>query len=51
VVRVETGEVVLTTVPATAETQLDALWAITQLAWDDPALDCSRALAALDLVR
>lgn len=30
--------------------QLDALWAITQLAWRDPELDSAAALAALELV-
>lgn len=45
------GSVHLLAAPSTLETQLDALWAITQLAWNDPALDCAQALAGLDLVR
>jgi hypothetical protein len=50
VARAETGTVRLESVPTTLEAQLDALWAITQLVWDDPALDCSAALASLELV-
>lgn len=45
------GQVHLLSTPATLETQLDALWAITQLVWNDPALDCTQALAGLDQVR
>lgn len=49
--RVVDGRVQLATVPDTFEAQLDALWAITQLAWLDASLDCSDALAGLELVR
>ena len=48
--RADDGIVKLESVPTTLDTQLDALWAITQLVWDDPALDCSAALASLELV-
>lgn len=41
----------LQSVPATLSAQLDALWAVTQLAWNDPGLDCAEALASLELVR
>ena len=47
----DTGRVRLGDVPTTREAQLDALWAITQLVWDDPALDSTGALASLQLVR
>ena len=47
----DTGLVRLSGVPTTLEQQLDALWAITQLVWGDPALDSSGALASLQLVR
>ena len=50
VAEVDIGRVRLGGVPTTFETQLDALWAITQLMWDDPALDSSGALASLELV-
>jgi hypothetical protein len=40
----------LESVPTTLDTQLDALWAITHLVWDDPALNCNAALASLELV-
>ena len=46
----EAGAVRLESVPTTLDAQLDALWAITQLVWDDPALDCTAALASLELV-
>ena len=51
VVEATGGSVQLQNLPATQETQLDALWAITQLVWNDPALDSAHALAGLDLVR
>ncbi len=50
IARAEAGTVLLESVPTTLEAQLDALWAITQLVWDDPARDCSAALASLELV-
>jgi len=50
IARAETGAVRLDSEPTTLETQLDALWAITQLVWDDPALDCTAALASLELL-
>ncbi len=40
----------LESVPTTLDAQLDALWAITQLVWVDPALDCTEALTSLELV-
>jgi alkylhydroperoxidase family enzyme len=46
----EAGAVRLESVPTTLDAQLDALWAITQLVWDDPALDSTAALASLELV-
>ena len=49
--RVQSGGVELTTQPTGVEAQLDALWAITQLVWDDPTLDSTDVLAGLDLVR
>lgn len=36
--------------PVTPEDQFDALWAIAHLAWRHPTLDCSDALASLELV-
>ncbi|MGV8910614.1 MAG: HAD-IIA family hydrolase [Propionicimonas sp.] len=36
--------------PTTLDTQLDALWAITQLVWADPDLDSTESLASLGLV-
>jgi len=50
VARAHGGTVRLESVPETLDAQLDALWAISQLAWDDPALDCSAALASLEHV-
>lgn len=50
VARADAGTVRLEWVPTTLDTQLDALWAITRLVWDDPALDCAAALASLELV-
>lgn len=47
---VRDGRVYLAVVPGTLTTQLDGLWAITQLVWADPTLDCTEALAALALV-
>lgn len=44
------GVVSLPATPASAEDQFDALWAIAHLAWRHPTLDCSDALASLDLV-
>jgi len=44
------GKVTITSVPATQEEQLDALWALTQLAWGDPQLDASEALSVLELL-
>ena len=46
----DAGTVRLESAPPTLDTQLDALWAITQLMWDDPALDCTAALTSLELV-
>ena len=46
----DAGTVRLESAPTTLDTQLDALWAITQLMWDDPALDCTAALTSLELV-
>jgi HAD superfamily hydrolase (TIGR01450 family) len=51
VAQADTGTVRLRTTPTTVETQLDALWAITQLVWADPALESTEALAGLGLVR
>ncbi len=45
------GRVRLRSVPTSLEDQFDALWAITQLVWDDPSLDCAEALTGLELVR
>ena len=50
-VEVRDQRVYLAVVPGTVETQLDAVWAITQLAWADPSLECAEALSALTLVR
>ncbi len=47
----EGGSVRLSPAPADLEGQLDALWALAHLAWAHPGLDCTQALAALDLVR
>jgi len=45
---VRSGHVELTTTPHDLSHQLDALWAVTQLAWADPSLDAGPALAQLD---
>ena len=45
------GAIVLPDTPADMAGQLDALWAVAQLAWQHTELDSSAALAALDLVR
>jgi glycerol-1-phosphatase len=42
------GRVELETTPHDASQQLDALWAVTHLAWADPELDVRAALALLD---
>lgn len=42
------GRIELEQPPTTASQQLDALWATTRLAWLDPTLDASSALAQLD---
>lgn len=44
---VEAGVLVLDTVPAGREEQLDALWAMAQLAWCNEELDCTSALGSL----
>lgn len=49
IARVVDGAVKLDEVPDDREGQLDALWALTQLAWADPDLDCSE-VDRLDLV-
>ena len=51
VAQADTGTVRLGSTPTTLGTQLDALWAILQLVWADPALDSTEALASLGLVR
>jgi HAD superfamily hydrolase (TIGR01450 family) len=45
------GRIMLVDVPDSPAAQLDALWAVAHLAWRDPALDSSAALAALERVR
>ncbi len=45
------GRIVLGSVPGDLTGQLDALWAVAQLAWRHTELDASDALAALELVR
>lgn len=45
------GRVVLGGVPDTLPAQLDALWAVANLAWEQPGLDCSDVLAGLELLR
>lgn len=47
--RVQEGIAVLDTEPATRSEQLDALWALLQLAWQDGA-DATAAVEALELV-
>jgi HAD superfamily hydrolase (TIGR01450 family) len=44
------GQIVVTTSPKTFEEQLDALWAVAQLAWRDANLRAGSALDALELV-
>jgi len=44
------GQIVVTTAPTTFEEQLDALWAVAQLAWRDASLHAGSALDALELV-
>jgi hypothetical protein len=44
------GQIVVTTSPKTLEEQLDALWAVAQLAWRDATLRTGSALDVLDLV-
>lgn len=51
VARIDGGRIRLDAVPGTLETQLDALWAITGLAWRQPDLDCAEALTSLEFVR
>lgn len=45
------GEVALRGVQPNLESQLDALWALAQLAWENEELDLTTALDSLDLVR
>lgn len=45
------GRVVLGRGPDSVPAQLDALWAVATLAWAQPGLDCSDALAVLELLR
>ncbi len=45
------GRVILPAVPRGLPAQLDALWAVANLAWQHPALDTADALGALDLLR
>jgi hypothetical protein len=45
---VRSGHVELDTTPHDPSHQLDALWAVTQLAWADPSLDAGPALTQLD---
>lgn len=47
---VDHGQVRLVTAPSTREEQLDALWALTQLAWADPSLTVDAALNQLSLI-
>jgi glycerol-1-phosphatase len=47
---VQGSKIVVTTAPKTYASQLDALWAVTQLAWRDGGLDAKPALAALELL-
>jgi HAD superfamily hydrolase (TIGR01450 family) len=51
VARLDHGSIHLDTTPDTVQTQLDALWAIAWLAWQQPAPDCTEALAGLGFVR
>jgi HAD superfamily hydrolase (TIGR01450 family) len=51
VAEVHDGRIMLADVPDGPAAQLDALWAVAHLAWRDPALDSSAALAALERVR
>jgi glycerol-1-phosphatase len=44
------GRIVIDTAPRTVEEQLDALWAVTQLAWRDGELDAGMALSGLELL-
>lgn len=44
------GRLELETEPHSIAEQYDALWAITQLAWQDPTADTEAALASLDLI-
>lgn len=46
----EAGCLVLETEPNSLAEQFDALWALTQLAWQDPTADTSAALASLELI-
>lgn len=50
VARVVDRQVRLPAVPTTPDQQLDALWAVSQLAWAEPGLDCAETLSALELV-
>lgn len=49
-VRVATHGATLVTEPDGVEEQLDALWALAQLAWQDPELRVDAALEQLDLI-
>lgn len=52
VVTADQGRAVLAgPVPPGAEEQLDVLWAVAQLAWNQPKLDCRALLESLTLVR
>ncbi|MDR1236745.1 MAG: HAD-IIA family hydrolase [Propionibacteriaceae bacterium] len=44
------GEIVLLTDPSDLESQLSALWAVANLAWANPGIECAAALRSLDLV-
>lgn len=48
---VRAGRVELDDPPESQEAQVDALWAIAQLVWDDRALDCAGALSSLSRIR
>lgn len=46
----EESRIVLTSSPITVEAQLDALWAVANLAWSAPYLDADAVLAGLELL-
>lgn len=47
---VSSGSVAIQTHPTDQREQFDALWAVAQLAWQDPRLDHEAALSVLDLL-